>query len=52
MVYSVSLNKLFFYIYFQYHVPDVTSFRQCKEQYYIGVRHMHALSKEIEHMYK
>jgi len=32
--------------------PGVTSFRRCKEQYYISVRHMHALSKEIEHMYK
>jgi len=29
--------------------PGVTS---CKEQYYTLVRHMHALSKEIEHMYK
>jgi len=34
-----------------YIYPGVTSFRRCKEQYYISVRHMHALSKEIEHMY-
>jgi len=32
--------------------PGVTSFRRCKEQYYTLDRHMHALSKEIEHMYK
>ena len=30
----------------------VTNFRGCKEQCYISVCHMHALSKEIEHMYK
>ena len=35
-----------------YKYPGVTSFRRYKEQYYISVRHMHALSKEIEHMYK
>jgi len=29
----------------------VTSFRRYKEQYYISFRHMHALSKEIEHIY-
>jgi len=31
--------------------PGVNSFRRCKEQYYTSVRHMHVLSKEIEHMY-
>ena len=34
-----------------YH-SSVTSFRRCKKQYYISVSHMHALSKEIEHMYE
>ena len=32
--------------------PGVSSFRRCKEQYYISVGHMYDLSKEIEHMYK
>jgi len=32
--------------------PGVTSFRRCKEQYNLSVRHMNALPKEIEHMYK
>ena len=27
-----------------YKYPGVTSFRRCNEQYYISVRHMHALS--------
>ena len=35
-----------------YKYPGVTRIRRYKEQYYISVRHMHALSKEIEHMYK
>jgi len=48
---DLPLNILLFYI-FKTVCPGVTSFRQSKEQYYISVRHMHALSKEIEHMYK
>ena len=32
--------------------PGVTSSRRYKEHYYINIRHMHALSKEIEHLYK
>jgi len=28
--------------------PGVASVRQCMEQYYINVRHMYALKKEIE----
>jgi len=48
---DLPLSILLFYI-FRTVYPGVTSFRQSTERYYISVRHVHALSKEIVHMYK
>ena len=48
LYFCIIINQSAFCSYELY--PGVTSFRQCKEQYYISVCNMHALSKEIEHI--